>query len=80
MGTPCWPAKRHRSRSKTSGLSAFACECSIDGANSLFINLASDSKLHGWDLVRLRVRDVAHGGRIAARATVMQQKTPRPVQ
>jgi integrase len=43
-------------------------------------NLAIDSKLRGCDLVQLRVRDVAHGGRIAARAIVMQQKTQRPVQ
>jgi hypothetical protein len=38
-------------------------------------NLAIDSKLRGCDLVRLRVRDVAHGDRIAARAIVLQQKT-----
>ena len=43
-------------------------------------NLAIDSKLRGCDLVQLRVRDVAHGERIAARAIVMQQKTQRPVQ
>jgi hypothetical protein len=42
-------------------------------------NLALDSKLRGCDLVQLRVRDVAHGDRIAARAIVMQQKTQRPV-
>src|SRR5450755_4146657 len=43
-------------------------------------NLAIDSKLRGCDLVQLRVRDVAHGERITARAIVMQQKTQRPVQ
>ena len=43
-------------------------------------DLAIDSKLRACDLVRLRVRDVAHGGRIATRAIVMQQKTQRPVQ
>ncbi|MGO9935576.1 MAG: tyrosine-type recombinase/integrase [Steroidobacteraceae bacterium] len=43
-------------------------------------NLAIDSKLRGCDLVQLRVRDVAHGNRIAARTIVMQQKTQRPVQ
>ena len=43
-------------------------------------NLAIDSKLRGCDLVQLRVRDVAHGDRIAVRAIVMQQKTQRPVQ
>ena len=43
-------------------------------------NLAIDGKLRGCDLVQLRVRDVAHGDRIAARTLVMQQKTQRPVQ
>src|SRR5262249_13045930 len=43
-------------------------------------NLAIDSKLRACDLVRLRVRDVSHGGRVSARAIVMQQKTHRPVQ
>ena len=43
-------------------------------------NLAIDSKLSSCDLVRLRVRDVCHGERIAARTIIMQQKTQRPVQ
>jgi integrase len=43
-------------------------------------NLAVDSKLRSCDLVKLRVRDVIHGDRVAARAIVMQQKTQRPVQ
>jgi hypothetical protein len=43
-------------------------------------NLAIDSKLRGCDLVRLRVMDIAHAGRVSQRATVMQQKTGRPVQ
>jgi integrase len=43
-------------------------------------DLAIDSKLRACDLVKLRVRDVSHGERIAARAIVMQQKTQRPVQ
>jgi integrase len=43
-------------------------------------NLAIDSKLRACDLVKLRVRDVSHGGRVSARAIVMQQKTHRPVQ
>ena len=42
-------------------------------------NLAIDSKLRGCDLVRLRVRDVSHGGQIATRAIIMQQKTQQPV-
>ncbi len=43
-------------------------------------NLAIDSKLRACDLVRLRVRDVAHGGEVAHRAMIMQRKTQRPVQ
>jgi integrase len=43
-------------------------------------NLAVDSKLRSCDLVKLRVREVTHGERIASRAIVMQQKTQRPVQ
>ncbi len=43
-------------------------------------NLAVDSKLRSCDLVKLRVRDVTHGDRVASRAIVMQQKTHRPVQ
>jgi integrase len=43
-------------------------------------NLAIDSKLRSWDLVRLRVRDVYHGHGIAPRAMVLQQKTHQPVQ
>ena len=36
-----------------------------------------DSKLRACDLVRLKVRDICHGDRVAARAIVMQQKTSR---
>jgi integrase len=43
-------------------------------------NLAIDSKLRACDLVKLRVRDVCHGAAVASRATVLQQKTQRPVQ
>jgi integrase len=43
-------------------------------------NLAIDSKLRGCDLVKLKVCDVVQGGRVSARAMIMQQKTHRPVQ
>ena len=43
-------------------------------------NLAIDSKLRSCDLVKMRVRDLAHGDRLAPRAIVVQQKTQRPVQ
>ncbi len=42
-------------------------------------NLAIDSKVRGCDLVRLRVCDIAHGGRVVARATVVQRKTKKPI-
>src|SRR5574341_1383062 len=43
-------------------------------------NLGIDSKLCGCDLVSLKVRDICHGDRMAARAVVMRHKTQRPVQ
>ncbi len=43
-------------------------------------DLGLDSKLRACDLVRLRVRDICHGGRVAPRAIVIQQKTSKPVQ
>jgi integrase len=42
-------------------------------------NLAIDSKLRACDLVRIRVRDVAHDDNVAHRATILQRKTRRPV-
>jgi integrase len=42
-------------------------------------NCAIDAKLRGCDLVKLRVGDVAPGGSLRQRATVVQQKTGRPV-
>ena len=56
---------------------------SIDNASTrraALFNLAVDSKLRSCDLLRLRVKDVAHGNHVANRAIVMQQKTRRPVQ
>ena len=44
------------------------------------LDLGLNSKLRACDLVRLRVRDICHGGRVSTRAMVMQQKTSRPVQ
>lgn len=42
-------------------------------------NCAIDAKLRGCDLVKLRVSDVAPGGSLRARATIIQQKTGQPV-
>lgn len=36
--------------------------------------LAIDSKLRACDLVKLRVRDVAHGSHVSSRAILTQQK------
>jgi len=44
------------------------------------LDLAIDSKLRACDLVKLRLRDIAHVDHISARAIVLQQKTQRPVQ
>ena len=43
-------------------------------------DLGLDRKLRACDLVKMRVRDICHGEHVAPRATVMQQKTSRPVQ
>ena len=43
-------------------------------------NLAIDSKLRSCDLLNLRVRDICHGDRVAARAIALQKKTQRPAQ
>jgi hypothetical protein len=43
-------------------------------------DLGIDSKLRACDLLKLKVRDLCHGERVAARAIVVQQKTWRPVQ
>jgi len=43
-------------------------------------DFAIDSKLRGCDVVKVRIGDVVSGGRVRARAVVVQQKTKRPVQ
>jgi integrase len=43
------------------------------------LDLGIDSKLRACDLLKLKVRDLRYGERIAARAIVVQQKTSRPV-
>ncbi|TFI57756.1 integrase [Sphingomonas parva] len=42
-------------------------------------DIAIDSKLRGCDVVKLRIGDVAAGSEVRRRATVVQQKTGRPV-
>jgi integrase len=48
--------------------------------NLALFNLGIDSKLRGCDLVKLRVNDICHGSQVLNRATILQQKTKRPVQ
>lgn len=43
-------------------------------------NLALDCKLRGCDLVKLKLRDISHGSQLLSRATILQQKTHKPVQ
>ena len=43
-------------------------------------DLAIDSKLRGCDLVKIKIGDLVSGADIRTRATVVQQKTGRPVQ
>jgi site-specific recombinase XerC len=43
-------------------------------------DLAIDSKLRGCDVVRVKIGDLVSGGRIRARAIIVQRKTKCPVQ
>jgi hypothetical protein len=43
-------------------------------------DLAIDSKLRGCDLVKLKIGDLVSGSEVRYRATIIQQKTDRPVQ
>ncbi|WP_370399776.1 tyrosine-type recombinase/integrase [Sulfitobacter sp. JB4-11] len=43
-------------------------------------NVAIDSKLRGFDLVKLTVNDLVKEGRVRERVSVVQSKTKRPVQ
>ncbi len=43
-------------------------------------DLATDSKLRGCDLVKIRLRDIVCDRKIRTRATVVQQKSRMPVQ
>lgn len=43
-------------------------------------DLAIDSKLRGCDVVKIKIGDLVNAGQMRHRATVIQQKTGRPVQ
>ena len=72
--------RRCRSNSRRFGLSGSGFKSSGQTRELALFNLGIDSKLRACDLLKLRVRDISHGERIAARAIVVQQKTSRPVQ
>jgi len=42
-------------------------------------DLAIDSKLRGCDVVKIKIGEIVSGGQVRSRATVIQQKTGRPV-
>ena len=48
--------------------------------NRTLFDLAIDSKLRRCDMVKVRIGDLVSGGRTRSRATVVQQKTGKPVQ
>ena len=89
LPVPCKPAPWNKGRLigqkrplKPKDVWAIRVRLQLEGRKrdlALF-NLAIDSKLRGCDLVNLRVRDIAHGNQILARAMDVQQKTQRPVQ
>jgi hypothetical protein len=50
-------------------------QISANAARACAVNLSIDRKLRAFDLTRLLVQDICHGGQVTARATVTQQKT-----
>jgi integrase len=46
----------------------------------VIFNLAIDSKLRAYDLLKLRLDDICSGANVRRRATIVQKKTGRPVQ
>jgi site-specific recombinase XerC len=62
----------------------WAIRCFLDEHSRIrdraLFDLAIDSKLHGCDLVNLKIGDVMSAGMTRNRATIIQRKTGRPVQ
>ena len=91
IGTPTPPKRVPWNKGKLTGAKpslrpehvwAIRTKLQIEGRvrDLAMFNLAIDSKLRACDPVKLKVRDIAHGDRVGTGATVMQQKTQRPVQ
>jgi hypothetical protein len=70
-------ALRNRNRSGLSGSGWIESNACATGA---MFDLAIDSKLRGCDVVKVKIGEIASGGRVRSRAIVIQQKTGRPVQ
>ena len=75
-----WLARSVLCGRKRSGPFGSDFKSKIVSAISRCSTFAIDSKLRGCDLVSLRVDDIAVGGHIKDRATIIQHKTGRPVQ
>lgn len=54
-------------------------ELSQSPGDLALFNLAIDSKLRAYDLVRLHVNDLCQAGKVRDRASIVQQQTGRPV-
>ncbi len=76
------PSDRSESPAPAKTGSGHSCEARTRGqlADLALFNLATDSKLRGCDLVRLKVTDLVSGGSVRDRVSVIQSKTGRPVQ
>lgn len=72
--------KNHRSSRKTSGPFGFSSNTLKPSVISRCSTWRSTVSYGGYDLVGLRVRDIAHGNQVLSRAMVVQSKTQRPVQ
>lgn len=80
---PCIEQKPHRRSEATA--KAKAClgnpvrlELAENHRDSALFNMAIDSKLRGYDLVKMKVLNVMASGQIKERASFMQSKTQKP--
>ncbi|MBX7501670.1 tyrosine-type recombinase/integrase [Qipengyuania sp. YG27] len=82
--TPCNAGKKVGTKRPLSQKQIWAVRFFLDREQRVrdraLFDLAIDSKLRGCDLVKLKIGDLVAGSEIRRRATIMQQKTHRPVQ
>ena len=79
-GTPGekWARSARSSRVRSGPSASFSTTSTYPGSG--LFDLAIDSKLRGCDLVKMRISDIVCDRKIRTQATVVQQKTGRPVQ